>query len=50
MEQAIKAVEEAKRRHPGLSDLAIWALLSGGDKDRSSLIGDALNAVAETGQ
>ncbi len=47
MEQAIKAVREAKRRHPELGDLAIWALLSGGDKDKSALIGDALYAVAE---
>ena len=50
MEAMIKAVKEAKRQHPELSDLGIWALLSGGDKEKSALIGDALNAVAEAGQ
>ena len=51
MEAMIEAVKEAKRRHPELSDLGIWALLSGGDKDKSGLVGDALNALAdEAGQ
>ena len=46
-----EAVREAKRRHPKMSELELFALLAGGDKDKSALVGDALNAVAaEDGQ
>lgn len=46
MEQMKEAARAAKKKHPTLSELAIFALLTGGDKDKSALVGDALNAIA----